>query len=265
MHTLWGTSGTPYIGNYFVSVIILKKKLKASFFYKKFNWFFDDIYYKIFDILVLTTNMAYIYMDESGDLGFSNKIWSSKYFIITFLIAKNEKDLEIIMKNIRKRAIWKWVKINWTFFHSNKESTNIVKRILDLISRKDIKIVASIINKRELPYNLKNNLHVLYNDIVYKLLELCKNRWFFVVWDLIKFTASRRETKKSLNENFKKYILNQLNNILKIDIQIKAPWFDGWLEIVDAVAFALHRKYEHNDFELYWIIKNKIILEKQIV
>lgn len=208
--------------------------------------------------------MAYIYVDESGDLGFSNKIWSSKYFIITFLIVKNEKDPEIIMKNVRKRAIWKWIKINWTFFHSNKESTNTIKRILDLTSRKDVKIVASVINKKELPYNLKSSPHILYNNVVYKLLEICKNRWFFVVWDLINFIASRRETKKTLNEKFKQDILIQLNDILKIKIQIKAPWFDKWLEIVDAVAFALHKKYEHDDYELYWIIKNKVILEKQI-
>ena len=34
MHTLWGISETPHIGNYFVGIIILKKKLNASFFDK---------------------------------------------------------------------------------------------------------------------------------------------------------------------------------------------------------------------------------------
>ena len=76
--------------------------------------------------------MAYIYMDESGDLGaFEN--WGSQYFIITFLVSKSEKDMEIIMKNVRKRAVWSKMKIYWTFFHSNNLSKKIVSPDLQAI------------------------------------------------------------------------------------------------------------------------------------
>ena len=88
--------------------------------------------------------MAYIYMDESWDLGFNDN-GGSQYFIITFLISKSEKDMEIIMKNVRKRAINKKTKIYWTFFHSHKASKNVVKRFLDLTSRRNIFSVVIIV------------------------------------------------------------------------------------------------------------------------
>ena len=76
--------------------------------------------------------MVYIYMDESWDLGFSKKEWSSRFFIVTCLIVQNPKDVEIVMKNVRKWAWWKGIKINGTFFHSNKESKDLVQKILKI-------------------------------------------------------------------------------------------------------------------------------------
>jgi hypothetical protein len=43
--------------------------------------------------------MAYIYMDESGDLGFNrSKNRTSRFFIITFLIVKDDKIPNLVMK-----------------------------------------------------------------------------------------------------------------------------------------------------------------------
>ena len=91
--------------------------------------------------------MAYIYMDESWDLGFNDKEWASKYFIITFLISNSVKDMELIMKNVRKWAAWKHTKLYWTFFHATKENQSANKRVLDLASRRDIKALSIIVEK----------------------------------------------------------------------------------------------------------------------
>jgi hypothetical protein len=50
--------------------------------------------------------MAYIYMDESGDLGFDmTKSRTSRFFVITFLITKDEKTPNIIIKKF-----FQWLK-----------------------------------------------------------------------------------------------------------------------------------------------------------
>ncbi len=208
--------------------------------------------------------MAYIYMDESWDLWFSWRWLCSKYFIVTFLMSKSEKDCEIVMKHVRRRANWRKTKIYWSFFHSNNLSKNVVKRCLDLVSRREIVSMSIIVNKDNIPYNLKNNIHDLYNFLVGHLLEICQQKNLFSHWEKLLFIASRRETSKNLNNKFLEYLKSKKHNLLQIDFKIANPNQAKWLEVVDAISFAIHQKYEFDDLSLYSVIKNKIILEKQI-
>lgn len=205
--------------------------------------------------------MSYIYMDESGDLGFNDKEWASKYFIITFLISKNEKEVEIVMKNVYKWMLWKKLKRKWAFFHSNKELRQSVKRVLDLASRRDFRIVAAIVDKSNISWKYFDT-HMVYNSIVIKLLEQCEKRWYLNSNDYYYFIASRKETNKILNETFKKDLKHAISDLIKMEISVVLPWMSKWLELVDAVSFAIYQKYEFGDLELYSIIKNKILLEK---
>ena len=232
--------------------------------FDKFIWFFDRYYYIEFDVLVLVMNMAYIYMDESWDLWFKNIQWWSKYFIITFLVSKSEKELEVVMKNVRKRANWSKMKIYWSFFHSNNLAKQVIKRCLDLTSRRDVFAMSIIADKTKIPFNFKNNVHYLYNYLVWELLELCQKRDLFPKWEKIIFVASRRETNKQLNNKFIEYLNLKKYDLFHFDFIISNPNQFKWLEVVDAIAFSIHQKYEFNEFELYSVIKNKIILEKQI-
>lgn len=207
--------------------------------------------------------MSYIYMDESGDLGFSG-IGGSQYFIITFLISKSEKEMEIIMKNVRKRAINKKTKIYWTFFHSHKASKNVVKRVLDLTSRRDVFSVIGYVKKENIPNKYRVYIHTFYSFLVWELLEICQKRWLLNKWETHVFTASRRETNKQLNNDFIDYLKSKKYELFKFEFNISAPDQTKWLEVVDAISFAVEQKYEKSDLELYSLIKNKIILEKQI-
>ena len=211
--------------------------------------------------LLLYWTMIYIYMDESGDLNINNIYWSN-FFVITFLITSDEKDMKIVMKNLHSWMKWKWIKMKWTFFHSTKEEINSVKRLLDLVSRRNIKIASHIIDKSKIPYKLLLDKHNFYNEIVKILLWQCEIRWFFSNNTNVHFIASRRETNKILNQKFVKTVNEWHSNLINIDIFIKSPKEESWLEIVDALSRAMYKKYEENNFELYSIIKNHIVLEK---
>jgi len=208
--------------------------------------------------------MAYIYMDESGDLGFSGKEWTSKYFIITFLLSSNTKDMELIMKNVRKWAAWKHSKLYGSFYHATKENQRANKRVLDLASRRELQAFSIIAEKDKVPMNLRKDVHSLYNYMVWELLDLSQKRWFLPKWEKNIFVASRRETNKQLNSAFMEHIKSKKYDLYKFDYIITAPNQMKGLEVVDAISFSLHQKYEFKEFELYSVIKNKIILEKQI-
>ena len=47
----------------------------------------------------------HIYLDESGNLGYSEK--SSKYFLIALLVTKNHKSIDNCIKRIRQRKLKK--------------------------------------------------------------------------------------------------------------------------------------------------------------
>lgn len=82
----------------------------------------------------------------------------------------------------------------------------------------------------------------------------------------IYLVASRRETNKFLNDNFKNYLENQLHikHKVKITIEIKSPTQEKALQVVDMVSWAMFRKIEHKDQSYALLLKDKIIEESPL-
>jgi len=207
--------------------------------------------------------MAYIYMDESWDLGFDfGKNRTSKYFVITFLISKNEKIPDLIMKKAFNWIKHKKVKMKWWVFHAFSHQDTTIQKVLNIATEYDINIMTLVLNKEKI-YSLHSfEKHILYNIIVNKLLDAVINKnILFDKNDLIYFIASRRETSKTLNEQFINYLKNKHNNQPNIHFEIKTPYQSKWLQLVDTISFSIYQKYEHNNEIFYSIIKNKIKIE----
>jgi hypothetical protein len=169
-----------------------------------------------------------------------------------------------VMKNLYKWMEGKKVRRKKSaFFHANQEWKASVKRALDLASRRDIKVVSLVLQKDIISRKDKENIHSLYNKAVWYLLEQCERRNYLTYKDKHYFIASRKETKRQLNENFISYLASSHSDLLDIDIIIDNPSQVKWLELVDPISFAIYQKYEYWDLELYSVIKNKIILELQ--
>lgn len=75
--------------------------------------------------------------------------------------------------------------------------------------------------------------------------------------------ASKRETNKFLNQNFKSYLENNIvkNHKLKLDVTIKTPSEVKGLQVVDFISWSIFRKYETGNCSFYNVIKD-IILEE---
>ena len=76
------------------------------------------------------------------------------------------------------------------------------------------------------------------------------------------FIASRRETNKTLNENFLSYLKSQNKDKLDIEFIIETPYQKKGLQVVDVLSYAIYQKYENGNDELYSMIEKLIIEEK---
>ena len=207
--------------------------------------------------------MAYIYMDESGDLGFDITKWrTSKFFVITFLITKDEKTPNIIMKKSFNWMKHKKIKIKWWVFHAFSHLESTIQKVLNIAIEYDISIMALVLDKRKVYSYTNSEKHVLYNIIVNKLLDAVINKNLVSDKDeIIHFIASRRETSKTLNEQFVNYLKNKHKDQPNIIFEIKTPHQSKGLQLVDTISFSIYKKYENNNLDFYEIFEKKIKIE----
>lgn len=210
--------------------------------------------------------MAYIFLDESGDLGFNfRKKKTSKFFVITCLFTENKRPIEKIIKKTHSELKKKY-KRKFGILHCVKEKPITRQRLLRRLNEKDCVVMTIYLNKKKVYTKLKDEKQVLYNYVTNILLDRIYSKKVIPVKDKVELVASRRETNKFLNENFKNYLNRQVGNRHKTDIKIsiKIPSEEKTLQAVDFASWAIFRKYEYGDDSYYNIIKNKIVEENPL-
>ena len=214
--------------------------------------------------ILLTIIMAYIFLDESGDLGFDfSKKKTSKFFVISCLFLEEKGPVEKIVKKIFSGFTKKEVKIHSGTLHAYKEKPFIRQKVLGTLSGKKVAVISIYLNKLKVYTRLHDEKHVLYNYVTNILLDRICTKKIIPKNSPIKLIASRRETNKFLNQNFCNYLNSQVsgNHKLKIAIEIKTPQEEKCLQIVDFVCWSLFRKREHGD-ESYANLIKKIVIEE---
>jgi hypothetical protein len=209
--------------------------------------------------------MAYIFLDESGDLGFDfTKKRTSKYFIITFLFTNNKRPLEKAAKIIH-RGLRKRYRLRTGVLHATREESITCLRFLRKLAELDCKVMAIYLNKAKVYTKLQHEKAVLYNYVTNILLDRLMTKRL-VDKNTPILIASRRETNKFLNQNFKNYLSQQVksNYQTKIEIQIKTPAEEKALQATDFVSWAIFRKYEYEDDTYYNIIKRLVVEENAL-
>ena len=211
--------------------------------------------------------MAFIFLDESGDLEFNfKKKKTSKFFVITFLLMKDKGPIEKIVKKTFHNFTPKERKFHHGILHAFKETPKTRTRILATLSEKNISIITIYLNKKCVYTKPQEEKHVLYNYVANILLDRIYTKKLISANTPIHLIASRRETNKFLNENFQNYITNKVlvNHKLNIKIEIRSSHQEKCLQIVDMICWAIFRKYETNDESYYNIIKSKIVEENSL-
>ena len=211
--------------------------------------------------------MSHIFLDESGDLGFNfEKSKTSKFFVITCLFVANKRPIEKIVKKVFREFPKKIRKQHSGCLHSYKETPKTRSKLLNLLGEKDVSVLTIYLNKQKVYTKLQNEKHVLYNYVVNILLDRIYTKKLIPVDKPIHLVASRRETNKFLNQNFKDYLENQANanRKLRLKIDIKFPHQEKCLQVVDIVCWSIFRKVEYGDESYYHLVKQKIVEENPL-
>ncbi len=203
--------------------------------------------------------MKYMFLDESGELGFNFNKGSTKFFTITLLICgvREEQELQRVIKKIRKRVLRKELKksneIKW-----NNSSDDIKKKIFERIERINFEVFTIILDKSKVYDYLKDKKHKLYNYLSNLIIAECSIDGKF---ELI---VDRSKNKRSLRDDFDNYIRNNLkrecSNLIIQHVDSKS---NGGLQVLDFISGAIFNKYEFNNLEFYNKIKERITTEKE--
>jgi len=212
--------------------------------------------------------MAYIFLDESGDLGFDfTKKKTSKFFVITFLFAKDKRVVERMVKKVFKGFSKLEVKNHHGVLHAYKEAPRTRQKLLNMVRKNNTSnVIVIYLNKRKVYSKLQDEKQILYNYVTNILLDRVCTKKLIPIDEKISLVASRRETNKFLNQNFTAYLKTKVrnNHKLDIDIEIKSPTQEKSLQVVDMLSWSVFRKYEHGDESYYNIIKPDIIEENSL-
>lgn len=205
--------------------------------------------------------MSYIFLDESGDLGFSEK--SSKWFLFTLVVVNDLRKIEKVIKKVRK-GLKKKYKHTFSELHAYHCDNITRTRVLKELAELDISVVTTILNKKKVHIDLQNQKNYLYNYTANIILDRLINKKILNSNHKISLIVDRKDTKKNLKENFISYITKAMHNKdhKNFEMTLSASHDEKGLQAVDFISYAIYRKYERGDFELYEIIKDKIADEK---
>ncbi len=204
--------------------------------------------------------MKYIFLDESGDLGF--KDGSSNYFILTALITKYPRKIEKIVKKVKRKIKSKKIRRKTSELHAYRANQDIRNKVFNCLSKEDnIEIVILVLNKKseKLKFKIKKedfSYGILSKIILKNIIEDApknSNEMFEICFD-------QRDTKKNARENFKKYILQEMEEEKrnKIKLLIKTSHGEKCLQIADFISWAIFRKKELKNGFYFEMIKSKI-------
>ena len=170
-----------------------------------------------------------------------------------------EPSLSRIVKKIRQKILKKKLK-NSSEIKWNNSNENIKRKVLEVLSKKDLEIFSIILDKNKVYDYLKGKKHKLYNYLCRLILSECSlndNRAELVV--------DRSKGKRALRDDFDNYIRRViLPSECKLDIVHADSKKKGGLQALDFLSGAIFSKYEYGNKEFYKIIEEKISLEREL-
>ena len=210
--------------------------------------------------------MLYLYLDESGDLGFDfvNKK-PSKFFTITILAIRGPENNRLLIKAVkktlarklnRKKSVAGELKGAKTVFEIKKYFYAQVKNL-------KFAVYALTLNKKRVYERLTKDKERVYNYISRLVLDKIP---FEKAQEQVILVLDKSKTQKQVWD-FNQYVFRQLKGRLdpKVPLDIKhqdSRQYYG-LQAVDLFSWGIFRKYEKKDSEWLEVFREKVAFEQQ--
>ena len=206
--------------------------------------------------------MKWLYLDESGDLGFDFVTKRpSKYFTICILMVHNKDSVKKLEKAVKKTIKNKLRKPkNETSFvlKGSKTSLDVKRYFYKQVCELDFNIYSITLNKRRVYDYLTNSKHRLYNYVSRLLIDEVPLE---NATTNIRFILDKCKSKTEIRQ-FNSYILNQIEGRIDPTIHLRIEHLsdtnEKLLQAADLFPWGIFRRYERNDSEWYNIFKSKI-------
>jgi hypothetical protein len=207
-----------------------------------------------------------VYVDESGDLGFSKK--STRFFIIAYIVSKEPYPglrikMRRLLKKLHRRGRYSFLRNELKFSRMNNYCR---KAVLEEIYQSDLELGVVVVEKKHVKKDLKKDLKILYNWLlVHHLISALLPR--LLAKQKITIIFDKSLSKKRI-QDFNKYLLAKasylsyrVGNVIPLD-RIYSQHVDSkndpCLQAADAIAGAYFQKYENGDSQYVEIIEDKI-------
>lgn len=213
----------------------------------------------------------FIYLDESGDLGFDfSKKKTTKKFVITLLVCTSETARKEFTKAVRRtlknKLNRKKKKSRQIVELKGAKTTLVVKKyFFRNIKSNRWGIYTLILNKARVESHLqtKTGKKKLYNFLARFLvgkLNLAR------VQRNVELVVDRSKNKEEIRD-FNQYLINQLEALLPLNTDLNISHLisqeSAGLQTVDMFCWGIARKYEQNDLGWYNLYQNKIRFETE--
>ena len=203
--------------------------------------------------------MPYIFIDESGDLGFNfRKKGTSRYFIVAAIkVGENERrSLEKAVRKTFSSAQSKY-HVKGTL-HATEEREDTRRKLFNLLKTVKCEILYTVLDKTKLPKD-RIKMVDIYRHMVEILIEKALRSDTDSKYPLV-CVLSRREASRSKNTSLK-HSLESIaqTSIQKVCIEIKKPAEEKGLQAADFVSWALFAKLNGDD-SYSNLVENKITL-----
>ena len=203
--------------------------------------------------------MLYLYLDESGDLGFDFFAKKpSKYFTVTVMLVQGMKDRKKIAKAIKKTLQNKLAKKEDAELKGSKQSIEVKRYFFRHIESVPFELYALTLNKRRVYDYMSQKKDRVYNFVARKVLDVIP---FTSASVRVSLVIDRSKSKKEIRE-FDDYLIRQLSGRIEpripLDIDHHLSHEDLPLQAVDLFSWGIFRKYEKDDREWFDFFKSKI-------
>lgn len=203
----------------------------------------------------------YVYLDESGDLGFAQG--STKYFTIAFVTMENPISFRRCVKKVKvKYHIPRNVELK-----GNTTRKTIKEDLLHEFAKLDIEVHAITVRKTNVDLKLRKDTNIFYNymvglSLVERILEEPRDATVVI-------NVDRRITSVTSGFNFNQYLRYRIwYDRERRDIDLNIHHLDSHqayaIQGIDIICNSIFRKYNSNDYKLFNIIQGKVKSDRRL-